>query len=89
MHSSHSVHSINVTCVACLSEYLFAKTVKISRHQYCAYLLFIIDQQLHSINSLITYDLLLHVSTLICHLQGALCAWLKLHRLLILIKCNC
>ena len=38
---------------------------------------------------IITYDLLLHVSTLICHLQGALRAWLKLHRLLILIKWNC
>ena len=39
-------------------------------------------------NTLITYDFLLHVSTLIRHLQGALCAWLKLHILLILIKCN-
>ena len=38
---------------------------------------------------LITYNFLLHVSTLILHLQGASCAWLKLHRLLILIKLNC
>ena len=38
---------------------------------------------------IITYDLLLHVSTLIRLLQGAFCVWLKLHRLLILIKCNC
>ena len=37
---------------------------------------------------IITYDLLLHVSMLIRHLQGALCAWLKLHLLLILIKWN-
>ena len=38
--------------------------------------------QLH----IITYDLLLHVSTLIHHLQGAFCDWLKLHILLFLIK---
>ena len=50
-----------------------------------------IDQLLHSINILlhiITCDLVLHVSTLIRHLQWALCAWLKLHILLILIKWN-
>ena len=41
------------------------------------------DQLLHNINTLITYDLLLHVSTLIRHLQGALRAWLKLHTLLL------
>ena len=35
---------------------------------------------------IVTYDLLLHVSALIRRLQGAICAWLKLHILLILIK---
>ena len=38
---------------------------------------------------MITYVLLLHVSTLIRHLNGTFCAWLNLPRLLILIKCNC
>ena len=38
---------------------------------------------------IITHDLLPHVSTLMRHLQGAFCVWLKLHILFILIKCNC
>jgi hypothetical protein len=43
-------------------------------------------------NSFITYNytwMLLHVSTLIRHLQGAFCARLKLHGLLYLIKLKC
>ena len=48
---------------------------------YCTVLILLIN--------IITYDLLLHVSTLIRHLQGASCAWLKLRRLLILINWNC
>ena len=51
--------------------------------------IFIIYNSARYCTILITYDLLLHVSTLIRHLQGALHAWLKLHILLILINCNC
>ena len=41
---------------------------------------------MHNINILlhiIPYDLLLHVSTLLRHHQGAIFAWLKLHIMLI------
>ena len=62
---------------------------QLSWHQYGAFLLFIIRLNIGTILiiwlHMITYDLLLHVSTLIRHLQGTLHSWIKLHRLLILI----
>jgi hypothetical protein len=48
---------------------------RLGEKQPCASFIFII-RQLDNINILITYDLLLHVSKLIRHLQGALHAWL-------------
>ena len=54
----------------------------VSWHQYSAFLLFIYSTNYCTILILllhiVTYDLLLHVSTLIRHLQRAFCVWLKL-----------
>ena len=66
----------------------------LSWHQYRAFLLFTYNSTNDCTISIlllhiVTYDSLLHVSTLIRHLQRTFWAWLKLHRLLILIKCNC
>jgi hypothetical protein len=65
---------------------------KIRRVQHCAIYIYIHNSTnyytiLILLLHIITYDLL-HVSTLIRHLQGALRAWLKLHILLINNKFN-
>ena len=73
MHGTNNIKFI-LTPVPCIF-FIYNST------NYCTILIF----ELH----IITYDLFLHVSTLIRHHQGTLRAWLKLRILLILIKWNC